>query len=260
MRPTTLALTFAVLASATAANAAMPITVSLESEKPGIQSSTSGFNFVGVEKFDDQKTGAGQSFKTDFGSGGIFIGKYTNVDILKQDQYGAAGGKGNYAATFSSKGYALDLSTKLDSGVTYFGFWLSALDGGNNVTFFSKGKQLFTFSAADAKTFIDGLKEPKLYYCNPNEAYKGKNCGEPYAFLNFYAKKGTSFDQIVFAENPEKGGYESDNHTVGQWNKMSGTIIPTTGAVPEPQTWALLIAGFSMVGGSLRRRSRSVAA
>jgi hypothetical protein len=260
MRPTTLALAFAALLSTTAANAVMPITVSLESEKPGIQASTSGFNFVGVEKFDSQKTGTGQSFETDFGSSGIFTGKYTGVQILKQDKYGAAGGKGNYAVTFSNKGYSLDLATKLDTGVTYFGFWLSALDRGNNVTFFNKDKQLFTFSASDAKTFIDGLKARDQYYCNPNEAFKGQNCGEPYAFLNFYAAKGTSFDRIVFAENPEKGGYESDNHTVGQWNKKSGTIIPATGTVPEPQTWALLIAGFSMVGTSLRRRSRSVAA
>jgi len=29
-----------------------------------------------------------------------------------------------------------------------------------------------------------------------------------------------------------------------------------TGAVPEPATWAMMIAGFGMIGGALRRRSR----
>jgi hypothetical protein len=30
--------------------------------------------------------------------------------------------------------------------------------------------------------------------------------------------------------------------------------------VPEPSTWALMIAGFGLAGGALRRRVRSVAA
>lgn len=29
------------------------------------------------------------------------------------------------------------------------------------------------------------------------------------------------------------------------------------GAVPEPQSWALMILGFGFAGGALRRRSRS---
>jgi len=46
------------------------------------------------------------------------------------------------------------------------------------------------------------------------------------------------------------------------WN--SGTItvtyeaLDTPGAVPEPATWAMLIGGFGMVGGTLRRRRTAV--
>jgi len=32
-----------------------------------------------------------------------------------------------------------------------------------------------------------------------------------------------------------------------------------TGAVPEPATWAMMIAGFGLVGGAMRRRSTKVA-
>ena len=36
--------------------------------------------------------------------------------------------------------------------------------------------------------------------------------------------------------------------------------LPLGGAVPEPATWAMLIAGFGLVGTSLRRRAREVVA
>ncbi len=43
-----------------------------------------------------------------------------------------------------------------------------------------------------------------------------------------------------------------------------GTILPTVrappvSAVPEPATWAMMIAGFGIVGGTLRRRNRAMA-
>lgn len=250
----------AALLSTTAANAAMPITVSLETETPGTQDSTSGFNWVGVERFEGRSNGAGQTFTTDFDSSGLFSGTYRRAQILDNDQYGGAEGAGKYAVTFSNEGYSLDLTTTLPGGVTYFGFWLSALDGGNQVSFYQGQSRLFTFSASNALTFINSLPSSGSYFCNPNASYAGENCSEPYAFLNFYASGGTSFDRIVFKENPEIGGYESDNHTVGQWNRKSGTIFPVTDAVPEPQSWSLLMAGFGAIGFAMRRKGRAIAA
>ncbi|MEY2882716.1 MAG: hypothetical protein RL490_440 [Pseudomonadota bacterium] len=241
--------------------ARLPFDVRFESEKPGLQNTTATFKVGGVETFDKRDTGEGQDFKTDFGTDGTIVGVYRNVTLLSQDQYGGANGEGNYAVTFADKGYSLDLSSKFEGGVNYFGYWLSALDSGNTVTFYSKGEKLFTFNPDDVINALKQTKEPELYYGNPNEKFRGENKGEPYVFVNFFNDKG-SFDRVEFAENPMVGGYESDNHTVGYFlTKGTGTQVNLggAGAVPEPASWAMLIAGFGLVGASARRR-RLVAA
>lgn len=39
--------------------------------------------------------------------------------------------------------------------------------------------------------------------------------------------------------------------------RNGGIVVPPTGAVPEPSTWLLLIAGFGMIGAATRYRRRS---
>jgi hypothetical protein len=39
----------------------------------------------------------------------------------------------------------------------------------------------------------------------------------------------------------------------------SGTVNYTVSPVPEPATWAMMIGGFGLVGGAMRRRTRNVA-
>ena len=41
--------------------------------------------------------------------------------------------------------------------------------------------------------------------------------------------------------------------------RLGGIGTVPTGAIPEPATWAMLIAGFGMVGGAMRRRRGTVA-
>ena len=50
-----------------------------------------------------------------------------------------------------------------------------------------------------------------------------------------------SFDRVVFSAN-EGGGFQLDN-------------VNLAAAVPEASTWAMLIAGFGLVGATMRRRS-----
>lgn len=250
----------AALAGAIAATTAhaTPFDVRFESEAAGIQRSTATFSTGGVEAFDTRATGF-TDFTTNFGTGGAITGTYTGVQIHNADRYGGAGGRGRYAVSFSSTGYALDLVSTVRGGVNYFGYWLSALDRGNQVTFFSHGKKRFTFNPADVVAAVNAHANPAAYYGNPNARFAGANRSEPYIFLNFFANRG-SFDRVVFAEIPARGGYESDNHTVGHFlTKGTGTNVALspasfTAVVPEPATWTLALGGLGMVGATIRRR------
>lgn len=241
----------ATFAAAGLTGAAQADTFNVTYENAGVQNSTADFSSVGVETFDLRGLGGGQSFATDFGTGGVISGTYTGVDILSADQYGGAGGSGNYASTFSTAGYSLNLTTSDPAGINYFGFWLSALDSGNTLTFSKAGTTLFTF---DPTNVLNLVGSKPAFFGNPNAPFTGNNGGQPYVFLNFYNTNGT-FDKVTFSENPTVGGYESDNHTVGFFTKQGGTPVP---GVPEPATWGMMIAGFGLVGMAMRRRVTKV--
>lgn len=244
------------------AQAIVPFDIRIESEQPGMQTTTATLNTGGVETFDAANTGSGQNLVTDFGTNGTINGTYTNLRVNKNDQYGGAGGTGNYAVTFQNVGFTLDLTSSINGGVNYFGYWLSALDRGNKVTFLRSGRELFTFNPEDVIAGLANTGNARSFYGNPNAKYAGRNTGEPYVFVNFFSGVG-GFDQIRFAEEPSSGGYESDNHTVGNFlTKGTGTEITVTpvDGVPEPTVWATMIVGLAMVGATNRKRNRAVAA
>jgi PEP-CTERM motif len=53
------------------------------------------------------------------------------------------------------------------------------------------------------------------------------------------------------------GSYECDNCNAVRY-VTSGFATTVTAAVPEPTSWALMIAGFGLVGGAMRRRRVTV--
>jgi len=234
-------------AAASLAGAAHADTFHVTFEDPGVLNSTAVFSSKGVETFDGVGQGGSASFDTDFGTGGVISGAYAGVDVVGANQYGGAGGAGNFASSFS--GYSLKLTTTDPAGINYFGFWLSALDDGNTVTFSRSGQTLFTFTPVDVLALVGGNP---AYFGNPSGSYAGQNGGQAYVFLNFFNTDGV-FDTVTFSENMANAGYESDNHTVGFYTEESGT------PVPEPATWAMMILGLGAVGGAMRRRRMSAA-
>jgi hypothetical protein len=229
---------------------AMPAaaTVTFNYELPGVTNTTATFDYSGVETFDLRALGAGQSFETDFGTSGdpvVITGKYSGIEIKAGDIYSNGT---NYAVTFGTGGYLLELSTSDDSPLTYFGYYLPALDRGNQLEFLKDGVVVATITPLDVIANTGSCPDGSNPYCgNPGGPFAGANTGEPYAFINVYFSNGASFDAVRFFEDPTVGGYESDNHTVGYF-------ITKGGVVPEPATWAMMIAGFGLVGFAARRR------
>ena len=226
-----------------AASAGRADTFDLNYESPGVVNSTATFSEVGVETFDSLKTGMNSSFTANFGNTGI-TGTYSGpkgVQINKADQYGGAGGAGDYAVAFGSDPYTLTLN----QSVNYFGYDLSALDPGNIVTFYNNGVEVGQIAPGQISS-VESLN--KAYYGNPSANFKGQDAGEGFAFINFYDTTG-SFNEIAFSEAPTfGGGYESDNQTVGIFTKMSTASVVVEAPLPllgaSPIALVVLAAGL----------------
>jgi hypothetical protein len=195
-------------------------------------------------RHETHSTGVVPAFSTDYGTSGAIIGTYgpTAVEILPADLFGGAGGVGHYIVAFPGTPYQLKLANdpvQNPDGINFFGYWLSALDDGNTVTFKKDGVQVGSLTPKEVSAQVSG--QP-AYFGNPNSAFLGQNSGQPYAFINFYDMTGT-FDEVDFTQTPP-GGYESDNHTVGFFTKIGG--VPT--AVPETSTWVMMVLGFAGLG------------
>ncbi len=130
--------------------------------------------------------------------------------------------------------------------------WFSALDQGNQLSFYDNSTLLYSFTPAAFMALVGACPSASGFCGNPNS---GGNSGQQYAFLNFFDSNG-SFNKIVFTEDPAIGGFESDNHTVANLATPPGGT-PINSPVPEPSTLLLLGTGAVGAAGTLRRGFRS---
>ncbi len=229
-----------------AASTAQAATMSVTYEAPGATNTTATFDYYGVETFN------GRAGQTDFTSSFNYDGNtieltYNDVKVIHGNQYGGEGAS-DYAVAglgYGTQSYSIDITQSGSAGVNYFGYWLTALDGGNTVKFYSGGSEVYSFAPANVLSLVSGNS---AYWGHPET---GQNSGEPYVFLNFFYDGGT-FDRIEFIQAPGGAGYESDNHTVGFF-KDKGEGTPVTD-VPEPGALGLLGLGLAMAAVARRRR------
>ena len=194
------------------------------------------------------------------------VGTFDKLNILNADQYGGAA---NTKYAVEGIGSVSQTILNLDHASGYFGMWWSAGDASNVLDFYSgangTGTLLAQFTTANLLKAL-----PKAYYGNPNTGtYAGKDAGEPFAFINFFATQGTAWSSVVF-KNSSSSGFEGDNYTsrVAAYNastdgSMPGVILEAINGTqevslaqaPEPNaTLAMLLLGGLSAGGSFFRR------
>ncbi len=234
VRPSTLAGFAWSLLLTSAAHAGIVVTV----EAPTVQASSA----VDTQTIDFDSQSTGYKGSQTFNLAGPLTATYSGDQfVIAADQYGGAGGIGNYLAIQSGSVVALNLS----SAQAYFGMWLSAADSANQLEFYNGNQLVGAFAAT---TIISSLADP-AYFGNPNPQFAGQNPDQPYVFLNFYAEAASDmFDKIVFINLPLATALESDNHTFS-------TTLQAPGAIPEPAS--LSIVGtllLIVVSGRIRTR------
>jgi hypothetical protein len=210
-------LTVATLAAAAfAAPAYSAVTVTLEA--PGVQNTT-----VAV-------AGQVEGFE------GTVSPAFSGFGVRSANEYGGAGGVGQYGFTDGT-----GTITIAPAPANFLGLWVSALNSSNGIRLFSGTTELFAANLIEA---FNGAGGTSSYFGNPNPNFLNADSGEAFAYFNF--SSDTLFDRVeLYGYN---GRLELDNVVVG-----------TTGgaaAVPEPATWAMMIGGFGLVGGVLRRQRK----
>jgi outer membrane autotransporter protein len=221
---------------------AFPQAFDVTIQPPGVQESPLATNptdygatGVAVETFNEQPAGTISSKGFAF-AGDPVVGMYLAAGgglIVKADQFGGAGGTGNYLTENGSlapnHGGTISTTIMFVNPERYFGMWWSAGDPFNVLEFLSGGKVIQTFTTSDVVNFINDSPDKNSYLGNPNKQFLHQDSSEDFAYLNFFAKKDLSFNEVVLSNNGSTG-FESDNHTVAtDYQDITGEPIPPTG-------------------------------
>lgn len=241
------------------AGAAQAHTFQISYGNPGEQTANSvvvsNADTLGVENFDGLPTG-NSAFNTDYGTGNVIVGHYTGTpSITGADQYGGADGTGHQIKSYNADTYTITFTNDGSiPGVNYFGFWLSALDHGNQLVFKNGGVTVGVYTPDDLLNALGNC--PNAYCGNPTAPFLGQDSGEPFAFVNFVDLDGF-FDEIDIYEDPHVGDYESDNHTVAYCRDPKACVTGNLIGAPEPISLSLFGAGLAAAGFMRRRKSKA---
>jgi hypothetical protein len=145
---------------------------------------------------------------------------------------------------------AINNCTMADCGVAPEPGWTPFLSTPNFPSFVS-GHSSFSGGAAGALAGFFGTDA--LAFCTPADPLSGVVGDRCFASLTAAADEAGISRIYGGIHYEHDNGRAVDNaYSLGQF--VSETQLARVGAIPEASTWAMLIAGFGMVGGAVRRR------
>ena len=230
------------LAAFSASPAMAGVTFTLEGA--GVQQTTLTGDMV-HENFETLGLGTTQNYALANG-----VGIMDSTKIESANQYGGAGGIGNYLRGGSTMIF--------NEAQSYIGFWWSAGDSSNSMELFGEDDtSLGSYSTSLVSDFINALPEAErnAYRGNPNQQFLGQNSGEYYSYLNFFGTEGTKIKKMVLSG----GNFESDNFAFSTRAKSTtGEILSGEASeVPEPTTILGLLATAAGMASMRRRQTAS---
>lgn len=175
-------------------------------EAPGVQASS--IEDAVTEDFDGFSTGVFTTLETAIGT--ITAADGRRFAVVGEDIYGGAGGVGRYLSVgVQSNSSGPALLTTSGGPQSYFGFWWSAADPWNEISFYSEGRMVATFNTAWVLATISQLPDAASYFGNPND---GSVPGQAYAYINVVFTDGAAYDAVAFSNlSPTISGFETDN-------------------------------------------------
>ncbi|GAB4526824.1 MAG: hypothetical protein Tsb0014_07220 [Pleurocapsa sp.] len=182
------------------------ITVTIE--EPSIETTQLTDDFFVVD-FNEENLGTHEFSLTNSGT------TYSYGNNLRIDGANQWGGADDSRFITNGVGQG-SFTISVDEDQKYYGFWWSAGDAYNKITFKNDGVEVAVFQTSDLVDFINssGVDDTSAYYGNPT--YTGTNTGhlnEPFAFVNVFFND-LAYDEIVIETMTDSGAaFESDNHT-----------------------------------------------
>jgi hypothetical protein len=227
---------FSTLAAATLAVLCLPALAVTTSVTTGATSSEAGastITFGTTPTTNNTGSVVGSATSGDTVATGTLAGvTYTYVDgalfnnsvLISGVAARPVGSDGNYYSVGNTGTQQGTGTLTFSQGLSYFGFLWGSPDAGNEVSVFSGATKLATFNGTAVK--------------NP------ANGDQNYArFFNIFAGAGQSITKVTFAYNGK--AFETDNHA----------FIAAVTPVPEPETYAMLLAGLGLMGVVARRKA-----
>ncbi len=157
---------------------------------------------------------------------------YSNeLAITESNVYGGANSS-QFITNSTLPGEPGNYKISINQEQKYFGFWWSAGDPYNKITFKNNGNVVAVLQTEDIVNHINNINDAALksaYKGNPNGVNDQWSLEENYAFVNvFFNHYGEAYDEIVveIMPNDTEAGFESDNHTFSvAEQKISGTLV-----------------------------------